>query len=92
MKSGAIFKRVDAMAFGLRRSGSGYAEPVPLIEDAEVFEAMFSTMRHIGAGASGRVLLVEHRRTRAKCVLKKIPMTSMRDAGAARRRGRRVSP
>ena len=70
----------------LRRSGSGYAEPVERIEDAATFEAAYNTLRHIGAGASGRVLLVEHRRTRAKCVLKKIPMTSMKDAGAARAR------
>jgi serine/threonine protein kinase len=65
----------------IRRSGSGYAEPVEQIEDADAFEAAYTTVRHIGAGASGRVLLVEHRRTRAKCVLKKIPMRSMKDAG-----------
>lgn len=64
------------------RQSSGYREPVALVEDSEAFEATYATMRHIGAGASGRVVLVEHRRTRAKCVLKKIPMTSMKDAGA----------
>lgn len=76
-----------------RRSGSiSMLEPVEQIDDAETFEAQYKTIRLIGSGASGRVMLVEHRTRRHKCVLKIIPMNSMRDAGTrGARRGARAA-
>ncbi|KAJ1636908.1 kinase-like domain-containing protein [Pavlovales sp. CCMP2436] len=67
---------------------SGWAEPVARIDDAEAFDAAYKPVltrdEHktvVGTGASGRVLLYEHRQTKVKCVLKQIPMMSMKDAG-----------